>query len=921
MATNTEKIVVQVIVKGGGQLDNLTKKTTKATKSAGGLTKGMAKMAAGFFAATVVFRKINQVVGTAITTFKDFEFQMAKVKAISGASNKDFKVLSKTAQDLGRSTFFTATQVAELQTNYAKLGFTTQEILNAQEATLLLATATGSDLGRAAVVAGAAVRGFNLDASETTRVVDVMTLAFNSSALDIEKWQTSMTKVAPIAAGMNIPLEETAAIMGTLTDAGIEASIAGTSMRNIFLKMKDSSSDLSKFLGFTVNSSVDLAVAIEKLGTASDTTLDSLVNIRQVAAFSVMVRGAARVAKLTEELRNAKGAADEAASIIGDTLEGAFKRLASATQGLSIELVGGLGGGLKDIVDGLANFVNRMTDSSQKIQEVIRWTVKAVKWIGLFTAGWYLAAAGIAIATTATKIFNRTLILTRSAITKTGVGALVVGLGYLADKFIFSGEAAEDAAEGLDTYADSLKKISERQKEIREFNNKALATTIKQGKIDEKIQKKAIKNWEDAIEANKALRDDLAEGSKDRKDFDDLIVKQLEQQETMEKKLLRIQLNNAEIRTNKIKLAFDNELKAEEDRNAKLVLAEKNKLLNSEIDKEQLNKNLENLEIKHLEKLKGINSKYNEDTNEIENEILDLKIKAHTSAAESLTESLIYNMDYLTQSTLDDLEKLKEADKIAADERIANGQRVLEALKTSSDAIFSIMGDNAQRQAGKDEKILEERKDAGLITEQQYEQGVEAIQRKAFERKKRMDIAQVMIDTALAIAKIKLNAAVMASNPVTILFAGMSISQIGLAYATGAAQIAVIAAQQFGNGGMIEEFANGGMVKGKSHAQGGEKFAVGGRVVELEGGEAVINKRSTAMFSRQLSAMNSAGGGVKFADGGLLNQPSFSQQQFNALGQNQMMGAIGGSSKVVVVEADITNSQNNVSVIQSQATI
>ena len=154
-------------------------------------------------------------------------------------------------------------------------------------------------------------------------------------------------------------------------------------------------------------------------------------------------------------------------------------------------------------------------------------------------------------------------------------------------------------------------------------------------------------------------------------------------------------------------------------------------------------------------------------------------------------------MDYLTQSTLDDLEKLKEADKIAADERIANGQRVLEALKTSSDAIFSIMGDNAQRQAGKDEKILEERKDAGLITEQEYEQGVERIQRKAFERKKRMDIAQVMIDTALAIAKIKLNAAVAASNPVTILFAGMSLSQIGLAYATGAAQIAVIASQKF----------------------------------------------------------------------------------------------------------------------------
>ena len=133
--------------------------------------------------------------------------------------------------------------------------------------------------------------------------------------------------------------------------------------------------------------------------------------------------------------------------------------------------------------------------------------------------------------------------------------------------------------------------------------------------------------------------------------------------------------------------------------------------------------------------------------------------------------------------------------------------------------------------------------------------------------------------------------------------------------------IAAIKGGKMARGGMIEEFANGGLVQGKSHAQGGEKFAVGGRVVELEGGEAVINKRSTSMFSSQLSAMNAAGGGVKFADGGLLNQPSFSQQQFNALGQNQMMGAMGNSGKVTVVEADITSSQNTVSVIQSQATI
>ena len=109
------------------------------------------------------------------------------------------------------------------------------------------------------------------------------------------------------------------------------------------------------------------------------------------------------------------------------------------------------------------------------------------------------------------------------------------------------------------------------------------------------------------------------------------------------------------------------------------------------------------------------------------------------------------------------------------------------------------------------------------------------------------------------------------------------------------------------------------MVYGNSHAQGGEKFAVGGRVVELEGGEAVINKRSTSMFRSQLSAMNYAGGGVSFADGGIANVPSFSQTQFQVDGQRGLQGAIGQKSKVVVVESDITKSQNTVTTIQSEA--
>ena len=85
--------------------------------------------------------------------------------------------------------------------------------------------------------------------------------------------------------------------------------------------------------------------------------------------------------------------------------------------------------------------------------------------------------------------------------------------------------------------------------------------------------------------------------------------------------------------------------------------------------------------------------------------------------------------------------------------------------------------------------------------------------------------------------------------------------------------------EMYEDGGLMEEeeFADGGMVYGNSHAAGGVKFNVGGRVVELEGGEAVINKKSTSMYRNELSAINEAGGGVNFSTdsycgGGMINE-------------------------------------------------
>jgi hypothetical protein len=145
-----------------------------------------------------------------------------------------------------------------------------------------------------------------------------------------------------------------------------------------------------------------------------------------------------------------------------------------------------------------------------------------------------------------------------------------------------------------------------------------------------------------------------------------------------------------------------------------------------------------------------------------------------------------------------------------------------------------------------------------------------------------------------------------------------------------AAQIGMILSKRFiaEKGGIVpskEKFAQGGMVHGARHSQGGVKFAVGGRVAELEGGEAVINRKSTKMFRKQLSAMNVAGGGIKFEQGGLT--PGTNAALDGAKGNwtaSDIAALIAGSinsQQVYVSESAITSTQSNVYVQETMSTI
>jgi hypothetical protein len=262
----------------------------------------------------------------AVNTFQGFELQMAKVKAVSGATGAEFEALSKNAKDLGASTIFSAKQVAELQTEFAKLGFTAAEITQVTEATLALAQATDSDLARAAEVAGSTLRAFQLDASETERVTDVMAKSFSTSALDMETFAESMKYVAPVAKSAGMSIEETTAMLSVMANAGIKGSQAGTSLRRIISELGTGSEPVAEKIKQLANAGIGLADAKDEVGRSAQ------------SALLVLAGGVDQIDPTTKSLEGAAGAAKEMASIMDNTGSGSMKALQSAFEGLMISI-------------------------------------------------------------------------------------------------------------------------------------------------------------------------------------------------------------------------------------------------------------------------------------------------------------------------------------------------------------------------------------------------------------------------------------------------------------------------------------------------------------------------------------------------------------------------------------------------------
>jgi TP901 family phage tail tape measure protein len=328
--------------------EKASKTTSSAKNSFSQMSQALLGVAAG---AALVHRGItilkDQLV-KAVQSTLEFEVAMKGVQAVSRSTEAELELLTANANKLGATTEKTAGQVANLQMELAKLGFDPTEIIAATQSIVDLSTATGEDLVKSGIVAAATLRAFGLEATEMSRVTDVMTGSFVRSGLDLEKFRESMKLVAPIAKATGVEIEVTTAALSKLADTGISGSLAGTALRNLFSSMADPTEDLTKLLGKLdsslkggIKSSDDFSralIALKKSNIDLETAVQ-MVDVRARSAFFTLVDQAEAIEGLTLEYKILNGETQEIARVMRDTLANDLEIATSAFDALRRNIV------------------------------------------------------------------------------------------------------------------------------------------------------------------------------------------------------------------------------------------------------------------------------------------------------------------------------------------------------------------------------------------------------------------------------------------------------------------------------------------------------------------------------------------------------------------------------------------------------
>ena len=307
----------------------------------------------------------------------EFEAGMSKVQALSGATGKELEALKEKAKELGASTQFSASEVAEAMSNMALAGWETSDILSGIDGVLALAASGQMDLANASDAVAGYLAAFNMEAKDAAHLSDVMATAQAKSKTTADQLAEAYSTSATNLTGYGQDLETTTALIEAMASVNDTGSAAGTKlnavMAQIVQKMEDGSIAIGDTRVAVQDANGDFRSMIDIIGDIEQAT-DGMAEADRAAALQktfnrtalsglneLLSVGSEQLKTYQSDLEHCDGAASTMASTMNDNLKGDLKEFDSAVEGLGIAAYNYFEGPLRGAVGILTNAVNGLT--------------------------------------------------------------------------------------------------------------------------------------------------------------------------------------------------------------------------------------------------------------------------------------------------------------------------------------------------------------------------------------------------------------------------------------------------------------------------------------------------------------------------------------------------------------------------------
>jgi len=446
--SRTQK-AINGISKAQNRLNRVNQNIKRNTRDIGSQAVGVVAMGLAFKAALNPAIKFEQ-------SMKDLE---AKAFGFADASvnvKGEMKKLSDQAKELGATTRFTAIEAAGAQFKLAGAGLKTQDMLKTMPAVLDLAAASGIGLVEAADTLTNVLKPFDLAASQSTRVADLLAAATSSTNVDMTELAKTLEVVAPIGATYNQTIESMVVATGLLGNVGIKGEKAATGIKNAMINIVNpvgrGRAALEK-LGVEVSDSMGNILPFNQLILNLSKSLKGMSQVQQSEAFSAVfgkeaLAGGISLSKVVKsgefntfikQFSDVHGVSRKMALIRMDSTEGSFIQMTSAINGVAISFgtiltpaLRGLATVMTAIASPIGKLINDFPILSQVIG-IVAGTLLAGKVIVLgYTASMWLITPAISALSFMLGVVKAPLIVFNALLAANPVGLVVAGVMALA---------------------------------------------------------------------------------------------------------------------------------------------------------------------------------------------------------------------------------------------------------------------------------------------------------------------------------------------------------------------------------------------------------------------------------------------------------------------------------------------------------